>query len=145
MRNKYPGNRRKSAFSLVEVVLAMGVVSFSCVTLLGLLGNGLLTVNRAVGTTVQAQIIQTVINNSHVRSYDSTYATNFYFSDQGVLVPKTDPTQVYGAKISILPLKVGTSTLDKVTSGSTLQIAITNRTLPGVTNSFSLVWCNSGN
>ncbi len=145
MRNKYPGNRRKSAFSLVEVVLAMGVVSFSCVTLLGLLGNGLVTVNRAVGTTVQAQIIQAVINNSQVHTYDSAYSTNMYFSDQGSLVTKTDSTQLYTAQVSILPLKVGTSTLDKSNSGSTLQIAVTNRTVPGVTNSFSLVWCNSGN
>ncbi len=146
--SKYPSSQGERAFSLIEVVLAMGIISCSCATLLGLLGSGLLTVNRAVGTTVQAQIIQAIINDSQVHSYDSGYTTNMYFSDQGTVVAQSDSTQLYAAKINAVPLRVGGATgytLNAANSGSILEIAVTNRAVPGYTNSFSLIWCNSGN
>ncbi len=102
------------AFSLVEVVFALSLVSFACLTLLGLVGVGLQTFQRAISTTVQAQIVQAVINGSEVQSYNATYSTNLYFSDEGTVVPQGDPSQVYTAKVNAvstgLPLGPGSCT-----------------------------------
>ena len=137
---------RKRAFSLVEVAFALSIVSFACLTLLGLLGNGLVTVNRAIGTTVQGEIIQSIINESQVHTYNSGYATSMYFNDQGTAVSASDPSQIYTATLTAVPLQVGGSsgyTLNAANSGSMLKVAIVSKSRPGVTNSFSLVWCNS--
>ena len=64
------------AFSLVEVVLAVGVITFACITLIGLLTNALTTIRHAIGTTVQAQIMQSLVNNAEVQNYNSGSLTN---------------------------------------------------------------------
>lgn len=53
--------RRRSAFSLVEVVLALGVVSFAIVAILGILPAGLQTGHSAQDETRAAQIAQAII------------------------------------------------------------------------------------
>jgi uncharacterized protein (TIGR02598 family) len=149
---KYSKRKAQKAFSLVEVVLALGVITFACVILLGLLSLGLVTVSHAVGNTVEAQIVQSVINGSEVQTYSSTFQTNIYFNNEGTAVSQTDATMVYGASVTAVPLNLVTNstspplsyTFNAPNTGSMLQVAITNRTIPGVTNVFSLVWSNSG-
>jgi uncharacterized protein (TIGR02598 family) len=53
---------RQSAFSLVEVVLALGVISFAIVAILGVIPIGLQTSHSAQDETRAAQIAQTVLN-----------------------------------------------------------------------------------
>ncbi len=55
---------RISAFSLVEVMIAMGVVSFSFITLMGLLGVGAVNFHNANRTAISTQIAQQVINEA---------------------------------------------------------------------------------
>lgn len=62
--------RRAQAFSLVEVVLAIGVVSFAFVAILGLLPAGMTQFRQAVDTTVCAQIAQRVIGDAQQADYD---------------------------------------------------------------------------
>lgn len=55
---------RASGFSLVEIMIAMGVVSFSFVTLMGLLGVGTINFHNANTTSITTQIAQRVINEA---------------------------------------------------------------------------------
>ena len=139
----------KKAFSLIEVVLAMSIISFTCVTLLGLLGDGILTMHRAVNSNMQAGIIQAVINNSQMHAYASGFSTNMYFSDQGTEVTASDSTRVYTAIVTAqslqMPVVSGSYTFNGASSGSVLLVAVSNRGMPNTTNSFSLVWPNRGN
>ncbi len=148
MFTKYSNRKAQEAFSLVEVVLALGVITFACVILLGLLSLGLVTVSHAVGNTVEAQIVQAVINGSEVQTYTNNFQTNIYFNNEGTAVSQTDATMVYGASVTAIPLTNSTAAptypYNSTNSASMLQIAITNRTIPGTTNIFSLVWSNSG-
>lgn len=48
------------AFTLVEIVLAIGIVAFAFVAIMGMLPVGLATFNNAVDATVEAQIAQQV-------------------------------------------------------------------------------------
>jgi uncharacterized protein (TIGR02598 family) len=144
---KYSKTKRREAFSLIEVVLALGVITFACVILLGLLSLGLVTVTHAVSNTVEAQIVQAVINNSEVQTYTNAFQATNYFNNEGTAVSQTDPTMVYTAKINGIPLTNSTSAPTyayATNSASMLQVSVINRTTPNVTNVFSLVWSNSG-
>jgi len=112
---------RHGAFSLVEVVLAISIMSFACLILIGLMADGLQSVHRAITTTVQAQIMQNIVNSAEIQSYNNGSFTNsmgsapavFYFDDEG--------TPIYGTPIGSPPAKYLYSA----------TITSTNFTLPG--------------
>jgi uncharacterized protein (TIGR02598 family) len=59
--------RRRSGnlgFSLVEVTLAIGIIAFAIVPMLGLIPMGLSTSRQAVDNTIEAQIIQQLSNQA---------------------------------------------------------------------------------
>jgi type II secretory pathway pseudopilin PulG len=62
--------RRRSAFSLVEVVLAVGVISFAFVAILGLLPAGLNQFRQAMDASVGAQIAQRIILECQQTDFD---------------------------------------------------------------------------
>lgn len=61
---------RRSGFSLVEVVLAVGVVAFAFVAVLGLLPAGMTQFRQAVDTSVCAQISQRIIIDAQQSDFD---------------------------------------------------------------------------
>jgi uncharacterized protein (TIGR02598 family) len=61
----------EGAFSLVEVVLAIGVVAFAFVAILGLLPAGMTQFRQAIDTTVCAQIAQRVIGDAQQTEFDT--------------------------------------------------------------------------
>src|SRR3954468_2269565 len=56
--------QRSRGFSLVEVVIAVGVVAFAFVAILGLIPAGMGQFRQAIDTSVCAQIAQRVINDA---------------------------------------------------------------------------------
>ena len=56
MKTKHP--KETSAFTLVEVVLALGIIAFAFVPIIGLLPVGLNMSHQAIDTTTEAQIAQ---------------------------------------------------------------------------------------
>ena len=133
----------------------MAIVSFACVTLLALLGNGLVSVKNSIGTTVSADIVQAMINNSQVASYselatNSSFGTSTpvltnYFDSQGDPVAKTNA--VYTATVVAGPLKYASGsagTYNYTNSACLLNIKVVNVANPGQPYNFSLLWSNSG-
>jgi len=59
LRNPGPVNRGK-AFSLVEVAIALGLVTFAVVSVIGLLPVGLSTMRDAMTQTVSTQIVREI-------------------------------------------------------------------------------------
>lgn len=55
---------RNSAFSLVEVTMAIGIVGFCLLTLMGLLPTGLNALNDASRETTDAQIVQQIVSQA---------------------------------------------------------------------------------
>ena len=94
----------KSAFSLVEVVIALGIFTFALVTMMGLLTNGLSAVHSSVNATVVSEIVQqirTSVEKSTNATLASQAAQTEYFDNQGVLTPAQTPAgSVYQAVIS---------------------------------------------
>lgn len=101
------GNASKKAFSLVEVVIAIGIVSFALLPMLGLLPIGLSTFKKAIDTTVISQIVQKIGNEAQQSDFDGiqTYAPNEfrYFDDQGTEVGvATKANAIYQARLIVI-------------------------------------------
>lgn len=115
-----------AGFSLVEVVIAIGVIAFAFIPMMGMLPTGLNLSRQAIDTTVEAQIAQQLTAEvlqtdfSRLDELASSSVTNpFYFDDQGNKV--TDPASaIYQAIFAIsmsttLPNAVATQKLATVT------------------------------
>jgi len=68
---KFIARRRQSGFSLVEVVLAVGVIAFAFVAIMGLLPAGLQQFRQAVDNSVCTQIAQRVIQDAQLTDYST--------------------------------------------------------------------------
>lgn len=58
------------AFSLVEVTLAIGIISFGMLAMLGFMPVGLGTMREAMDQTIQAQIVRTVSSEAKLLRFD---------------------------------------------------------------------------
>ena len=96
--SRFPFRRRSPGspgFSLVEVALALGLVSFAFVSLLGMLPSGLNTFQSAIDTAVGAQIIQRVVGDAQQTDFEALVEQQpaafrkpvRFFDDQGNELP----------------------------------------------------------
>ncbi|MDR3402986.1 MAG: Verru_Chthon cassette protein B [Chthoniobacter sp.] len=69
MPRKFIARRRQSGFSLVEVVLAVGVIAFAFVAIMGLLPAGLQQFRQAIDNSVCTQIAQRIIQDAQLTDY----------------------------------------------------------------------------
>ena len=98
----------KQGFSLVEVVLALGVVAFAFVAILGLIPAGMNSFRQAINISVCSQIGQKVIGDAFQADYDTLltplgasvdstteFLANYrYFDEEGnEILPNPLPTQ----------------------------------------------------
>lgn len=92
-------NRRtESAFTLVEVTLAIGVVALAFVAIFGLIPTGLNAFGGAMDTTIAAQIAQRLINEAEQSDFDSlTRETSPDSSNQVFL--KRNPLDLFGGTV----------------------------------------------
>lgn len=134
--------RFTQGFSLIEVTIALGVVSFALIALFGLLPTGLTTFRSSIDRSVASQIAQGILSNARQTEFtnlSALAATNKY-TDEGddttdvdktiyvaivdvytnVLVPATPAFTNPGiAKISVRVAKSPGGSLAPFTSNST--------------------------
>ena len=105
--------RRGRGFTLVEVTVALGIVSFALLGLVGLLPVGLQTFKSAMDTSVRSQIVQRVFTDVTETDFDTLMSTpppDRYFDDQGNEVAQQ--FSVYQAHLQI----TGSTALPAVSS-----------------------------
>jgi uncharacterized protein (TIGR02598 family) len=83
----------RAAFSLVEITMAIGIVSFAFLGVFGLIPTGLNTFRQAMDASVGSQIAQRVINDAQQTDFNTLIGGNTsafqqsstprYFDDQG--------------------------------------------------------------
>jgi len=104
-----PSTARRG-FSLVEVVMALGLVSFVLVGLLGLMPIGLNTMRDARGDSLRAEIIKSVANTAQQTDFSllgTINGTKYQFDANGL----TNSTNaIYEAVLSTGSVSVPTST-----------------------------------
>jgi uncharacterized protein (TIGR02598 family) len=106
--------RHQSAFSLVEVVIAIGIISFALLTILSLMVSSLKSDRNATDDTVLPAMADATL--AYLRSYYATNAlptsavtNNFYFNSAGTLQTNTsgvpissnDANSLYLCKVAI--------------------------------------------
>jgi uncharacterized protein (TIGR02598 family) len=126
--------RSSSAFSLIEVTIALGVVSFALVTLFGLLPTGLNNFRGSMDRSVSAQIAQGII--AKARQTDFTDLTSLqtpagsplYFTDEG---DSTNMAQaIYVAKVTV-ETGVGVPSSASFTNSSMARVRVQVAKSPG--------------
>ena len=152
-----PRGFRSAAFSLVEVTLAIGVMGFAFVAIIGLvpvgLGNFRQTKNASVAAEVSARILselqdtpftQLVGTATAGQSWSMTRAdgsTLRYFDDQGTETTSADPSIVYVVNICVLnaPLyvvpKTSIQSRNAALAAVTVQVACDPGNVPLAINS----------
>jgi len=157
-----PRARKAQAFSLVEVVLAIGVTSFALLGMVALLPMGLKTSHQAADAMTEAQIVQYARNQLEMTPFTnlSTWVSNpLYFDNQGLPSTATDAQQIYKATFAIGDVQLSTSgsgagsilgananAPNAAADATLVQLTIVNRTMAGAaaTNVFPIVVPNSG-
>ncbi len=139
-------SRELRAFSLVEVTIAIGIVSFILLTMLGLMPVGLSTLRQAMDQTVEGQIAQKLNGDILMTPFsqiaDKYSGRTIYFNEEGVETNASESR--YKAKVSLGSASYpGAST----NTASSLQVVRVDliRTRDSSTNRFSLFVPNSGN
>jgi len=89
------------AFSLIEVTLALGVISFALIGVLGLIPVGMATFRKAVDLSVGSQIVQQVVSDVQQTAFSSLGQSHplRYFDDQGV--EQTGGTGLYQVNVVV--------------------------------------------
>jgi len=117
------GLRRREAFTLVEVTLAIGIVSFAFVAMFGLLPVGLSVSRQAIDTTIEAQIVQKLKTQALQTDFSQLetlhQADPYYFDDQGKKAEEAGAMyKAFFAEVPVetqLPANVSTRKLRTVT------------------------------
>lgn len=82
--------RPAAGFSLVEVVLAVGIMALGVVTILGLLPHGLEMSRKTANEMAEARIIEHIVGEMQSTNWQTlnTYGQQMrYFDDQGLELP----------------------------------------------------------
>lgn len=139
-----------AGFSLVETALALGILSFAFVALLGVIPIGLTTFASAINTTVEAQIVQRVTTvarqtkftelaklNANPGQNNGEETPDFYFNEQGTEVSDASAISqsryVYTAAVVLQPesgIPAGTQAQATNPNLATLNIVIKRISAP---------------
>ena len=93
--------RRAGGFSLIEVVISLGIFVFAMVPIIGVTSSGMKNLRDSMDDTVRADIVRKVAGEAmrspyaSVMSYDQS---NSYFTDEGV---KTTSPDIFVATTTI--------------------------------------------
>jgi uncharacterized protein (TIGR02598 family) len=77
------------AFSLVEVVMALAILSVALVTVLGLVPVGLLGLRQAISSTTEAEIVGQLTAQIRLTPFsqlDAYQNTSFFYDEEGVFL-----------------------------------------------------------
>jgi uncharacterized protein (TIGR02598 family) len=140
--------RYRKGFSLVEVTLSLGLVSFALVAMLGLLPTGLTTLRASMNQTVEAQILQSIASRAVISSFTNIASSTLLFDDEGLPVNEQGKAYYTASLASGVAAFPGSSNATALTNSlKTLRVDLVARPHPsavGRTNSYSLQIANSG-
>jgi len=99
---------RSAGFSLVEVLMAIGIVAFAYIAMIGLLPAGMTSFNKAIDNSLGSQIMQRIATEAQQTDFDTltgssggTTVTLRYFDAQGNELIKMAGS-LYTAEVTVL-------------------------------------------
>jgi len=136
-------------FSLIEVVTALGIVSFAVISILGLIPTGLNTLKDSNAETVRAQIVRSIAGSALTANFSTLNATASFDSDGQPILSSdetTYPRYTVNATTNA-PSFPGSTSGNFTGSLTSLKVQIVLKPASGVsanTNSYTLHIANSG-
>jgi len=94
----------RSGFSLVEVTLALGVMAFTIISLMGLLTTGCQSSQQSMRRNMKSEIAQGILGAVQLSRYQllAQFDNNhFFFDAQGNPLPSGDNKAVYQAQTTL--------------------------------------------
>lgn len=122
-----PTKQESGAFTLVEIVLAIGIIAFAFVALLGMLPVGLGVFHSGMTATIRSQLAQRVITDVAQTDYSILSARGAslpdrYFDNDGIEVAQA--ASVYTARTLIAPAALPPATTAAGASDNLLTLKI---------------------
>lgn len=93
---------RGAAFSLVEVTIALGVIAFAVVSIIGLLAVSFNTSRASASDSAMGSMIGTVMNRFRSQPFDSIAGGDFYFDADGALQASQGPYSAYKCTVTVI-------------------------------------------
>jgi len=94
-----------SGFSLTEITVALGAISFAILPLIGMLSGGLTLFGETIDQSVSRQIVQRIASDAQQADFGNLTAsgntTARWFDAEGLEVSATDPMRSYEARLQI--------------------------------------------
>lgn len=98
-------HRFVAAFSLIETVLALGIMGLAITALLGLLPHGIQMSKKAADASAQSRIVDVISSRLAMLPFDQLEAQDnqrVLFDDQGVqLAPQDSQSAIYVARVQV--------------------------------------------
>ena len=127
--------KRQGGFSLVEVAMALAIMGFACISLIGMIPIGITSFHQAMGNTVESEIVQNLSNDILLADANGLgqYTTqSFYYDSMGVPLT-TSANAVYTATITLAPVSSANSPTSLVYNNG-----VTTSTAGANTSAFNL-------
>lgn len=139
--------RLTAAFTLVEIMIATGLITFSVIAVLGVLPVGLTSLRQSMNQTVEAQIVRSIAAQAVTTSFTNLARTSYYEID-GQLLDSSNGAY-YTATITTAPSvfpgsQQSTTITDSLVSLNIELIARQNPAAVGTTNTYSIQVANAG-
>lgn len=92
-----------NAFSLVEVVIALAVMSFAIVGVIGFIPVGLHNLKNAIDMSTQTRIMQSICASLNETDFTNipTVSTNYYDDEGNTLASSSSPGLIYTAVVNV--------------------------------------------
>ncbi len=124
----------RQAFSLVEVVIAMGVTSFAVLALIGTLPTGIKSVQDSSNETARANILQEIRAELQEVSFGTNSSNNItslpsqtnYYNNDGDILPNSTGAY-YVASFALVNASIPSSTTDvqfQTTVARSIQVTL---------------------
>lgn len=128
-----------SAFSLVEMVISLGIVSFAMLGIFGMIPVGLSNFRTAQQLTVESSIVQGIASELQRTDAANLVSESLYFDEQGRAVAGSgDSMLTYTVNVSA-PQDLDADNLVSKDAARSVLVSVRHRAHPGVTNSYSLI------
>jgi uncharacterized protein (TIGR02598 family) len=98
-------SKRRSAFSLIEVTISLGIVAFAMVPIIGLVSTGMTSLRHSMDETVRGEIVRKVSGEASRVSYSKLSGEfqdkTFYFDDEGVQQSSSNVSTIFVATTTL--------------------------------------------
>lgn len=121
---------RSRGFSLVEVVLALAVMTVALMTVLGMVPIGLNSVQKSMQATAQTHIVQSLLNEAYSADRDRLQGSTMYYDDIGQRLDGPSEAWAYRVRTALVPVELVDQGDSITLPGETFLIGLEARTQP---------------